>query len=156
MALDGLEEFAKNVKRLAQRSKTAARKYVVELAREVRNDLRDALPGQKNASIRKTAGYKVRSNRKAEQIEGKVGFGVGSRGTPRRTKASIARGGVGITKNNVHWWVLGAKDRSTKAGKSRGRMPARRGLIAIVLHRRRHLDTLLLGRMRAEIEGHGS
>lgn len=149
--LKGLAEFKANIQRLGEASKTAARKYTVKLARRLVKDIKEQIPGSKLASVRKAVGSKVKSG--DGKIEAKVGFGVGKRSkTPKRSKASIARGGVGMSKQNIHWYVLGTKDRTTKKGWRRGRMPAHLGIIARALWHSRHLDADLLRELRAEIE----
>lgn len=71
-------------------------------------------------------------------VEAKVGFGVGMRpsGKKARARAASKRGeakalralsrrpGVGISQSNIHWFVLGTKDRRQKKGRRTGRIPA--------------------------------
>lgn len=65
-----------------------------------------------------------RFNRKARETERKAmfGAGVGPRGSVRNRSAN--RPGVGISKYNIHWLVLGTGQRSIKPGANRGAMPA--------------------------------
>lgn len=56
----------------------------------------------------------------------KAGFGVGMRGG-KRTEcltmgSSPSPGSVGIAGSNIHWWVLGTQQRSTKSGKRVGKI----------------------------------
>lgn len=73
--------------------------------------------------VRKVVRSRFKKGRK--RVVAKVGFGVG----PRNIKAvgkerPEGRPGVGIGANNVHWWFMGTKDRTTRSGASRGAMPA--------------------------------
>lgn len=94
----------------------------------------DASPNLKREA-RKTIGSKF-SKAKRGEVKGrkvaKVGFGVG------RTKAKIARSqtargkrmragktkgrGVGVSAQNIHWFVLGTKERTSKSGKAFGKI----------------------------------
>lgn len=68
---------------------------------------------------------KSRFKRGRVRIVAKVGFGVGPRNKKQtKTRDRKDRGGVGISANNIHWWLLGTKQRSTKSGKNTGIMPA--------------------------------
>lgn len=90
---------------------------------------------------RKGVRSRFKNNKKKNWILAKVGFGVGPKKTqkPRRSKRT-GRGGVGISAQNIHWWVAGTKERRTKGhkvrtrsqGHSTGKMPSfQPGLAAI-------------------------
>lgn len=61
-------------------------------------------------------------------IKALVGFGVGKRkkNEPKqKNRQGNKRGGVGISAQNIHWWVAGTGQRETKRwGEDRGKMPA--------------------------------
>ncbi len=63
---------------------------------------------------RKGVRSRFKNNKKKNWILAKVGFGVGPKKNqkPRRSKRT-GRGGVGISAQNIHWWVAGTKDRYT-------------------------------------------
>lgn len=80
-------------------------------------------------------GVRSRFKNKAKKnfITAKVGFGVGKKkaAKPRKSKRS-GRGGVGISGQNIHWWVAGTKRRATRKNFDRGSMPSfQPGLAAI-------------------------
>lgn len=54
-------------------------------------------------------------------ILAKSGASVGKR---KPAKSRNGRPGVGISANNIHWYILGTTQRRNKAGANRGRMPA--------------------------------
>jgi hypothetical protein len=64
----------------------------------------------------------------------KAGFGVGMRGG-KRTEcltmgSSPSPGSVGIAGSNIHWWVLGTSQRTTKTGKRLGKInPIFKGVV---------------------------
>lgn len=75
-----------------------------------------------SASMKRVARKAIgrRSRKEKGQYTAKVGFGVGKRKQAKpRTKK-----GVGISSANIHWPVLGTKERTTKSGHPTGKMPA--------------------------------
>lgn len=75
---------------------------------------------------RKGIRSRFKNNAKKNWIQAKVGFGVG----PKRKLDRVLklkgnrRQGQGIAAQNIHWWVAGTKQRSTKRSLNRGIMPA--------------------------------
>ena len=63
---------------------------------------------------RKGVRSRFKNNKKKNWILAKVGFGVGPKKNqkPRRSKRT-GRGGVGISAQNIHWWVAGTEHRYT-------------------------------------------
>ena len=57
--------------------------------------------------IRKTVGITVKRNRRG-RITAKVGFRVGKKKDLQAVRSGRNKGGVGISGQNVHWWILGA------------------------------------------------
>ena len=82
-----------------------------------------ASPEIKKAA-RKTVGKKLRRYRGGGgSIGGKAGFGVGKPSKKKQEAASARAGsghGVGISSNNIHWFVLGTEERYQKSGKATG------------------------------------
>lgn len=70
--------------------------------------------------LRQAFGSKVKKFRSGF-VTAKAGAGVGKR---KAAKSRNGKSGVGISKNNIHWWVLGTGVRKNKKGNNRGRMPA--------------------------------
>lgn len=98
--------------------------------RSVCRRMRDEIPqwaGSRRLAraARPTVSYSVRTRRvtlggrSARIIDtAKVGFGVGR----QRKPAQRDRPGVGVSKSNIHWFVLGTQDRYTKKGYYRGKV----------------------------------
>lgn len=82
----------------------------------------------KMKSVKKTIGQRfvTDKDKNAKLAKGtfaaKVGLGVGKK-TKSNKERDPKKPGVGISKENVHWWELGTKQRKAKSGRSTGRMP---------------------------------
>lgn len=80
----------------------------------------DASPELKRAA-RKTIKSRFAKTFGRGRKQAKVGFGVGKKADAGRSGRN--RGGVGISSNNVHWFVLGTKNRQQKTtGRNTGRV----------------------------------
>jgi len=65
------------------------------------------------AAARKSIGHTIK--RRAAGHELKIGLGVGKRGAKRDKRLSRGKTkGKGISARNIHWWVLGTKERRQK------------------------------------------
>ena len=82
---------------------------------------------------RKTVGKKLKKNKYTKVYEARVGFGVGKmtklqrkRATERHEAGKGTGGGVGLSKQNIHWFVLGTEERRAggKTAGKRGRIDA--------------------------------
>lgn len=72
--------------------------------------VRNAIP-PKYKSAKKALGRKLnKKNKKKNITETKFGFGVGKRTTSKKQR-DPKKGGVGISKQNIHWLILGTKGR---------------------------------------------
>lgn len=72
---------------------------------------------------RKGVRSRFKNKKKKNFITAKVGFGVGKKSTKAPSKVNRKgnkAGGVGISAQNIHWWVAGTKNRQT-GGKITGR-----------------------------------
>lgn len=117
MSVDGAEAIARKLQKLAtEGADKAAISGSRAAAKEFEKGIKDAIPGQYR-SARKAIGRRVRKVR--GEVVAKVGAGVGKRSAT--TKARKKSGGVGLSKNNIHWAILGVKARQTKQGKNRGK-----------------------------------
>lgn len=77
------------------------------------------------AAARKSVGFYYKRFPRKGGYTAKVGYGVGKRGAKRTELLSKGEtGGAGIAAANIHWFVLGTKERVTKTGGRRGRMDA--------------------------------
>ncbi|MEO1063745.1 MAG: hypothetical protein AAFZ07_20195 [Actinomycetota bacterium] len=108
---------------LPKRTRSSAKKASGAGGRVVRRKLKLLVPPRLK-SVRATIGMRTDSDRSAGgAVLTKVGFNVGK--SRRRTiPARSTDKGVGISRANIHWWVLGTKPRKTAAGRRTGKMPA--------------------------------
>lgn len=89
---------------------------------EMRKAMRAATP---NSSAKKTIAARFKRKKKFGRVEAKVGAGVGK----HNQQHPPTRGGVGISKQNAHWYFMGTNSRVTdKTGASRGVMPNTDGI----------------------------
>ncbi len=88
---------------------------------EIRRAIRAQVP---NPSAKKTIASRFKRKRKLGLTVAKVGAGVGPRKQQNAGGSRGSRGGVGISKNNAHWYFLGTSQRTTTNGANRGSMPA--------------------------------
>lgn len=72
--------------------------------------------------IRPAIAHRLKKNKRTGLYQGKAGGGVGSK---RKTRKRVVRSrpGVGISKSNVHWYLLGTTGRQQKNGRRTGYMP---------------------------------
>ena len=130
--VDGLDAILKRINVMATTGKMAVGRAMVRAGlnaagKQMKADL------DPKAKLGKTA-VKGRFKKGKTKIAALVGFGVGPRPKKEQSMPARAKGrGVGIVRNNVHWWLAGPKQRSTGSvrGKptgnpiqSRGIMPA--------------------------------
>jgi hypothetical protein len=85
-------------------------------------------------AARATIGKRFSTTRVSRnEKQAKAGFAVGKPSKVKAAKArkrSAAGGGVGVSAANIHWFVLGTADRTTKSGHSTGRIsPAFTGVM---------------------------
>jgi hypothetical protein len=89
---------------------------------EMRKAMRAATP---NSSARKTIAARFKRRKKFGTTEAKVGAGVGK----HKGGKGGTNGGVGISKQNAHWYFMGTNSRVTnKNGADRGAMPKADGV----------------------------
>lgn len=114
----------------------ALRKALSKIAANIRTEASrwPAASSRLRQVVKPTIGYRVELHRTTLNNQtirtpkvAKVGFGVGKH---KKHKTPRTRPGVGVAKQNIHWFVLGTEDRFTQAGKFRGRIqPAFSGII---------------------------
>ena len=118
---------SRRLQRLVEKAKrelsaAKARRIVRPALRVLRNEGRQLTRSQVGASSRlrraaaRTIAYSTRARRR-NVVQAKVGYGVG-----RRRGRSHSGPGVGISKQNVHWAVLGTDERYTTNIAYRGYM----------------------------------
>lgn len=102
------------------------RKSLSLIAQDIRKDVTSPKASKRlKASARKTVGYSLVTAKKSivgkvvrVPVKAKVGFGVGKRTKP----GTRNRPGVGVSKQNIHWFVLGTSRRKTSKNQDRGQI----------------------------------
>ena len=105
--LEGLEDIARRLTLLGDKDAiaimmSALRGGLNVVANQIRKELKSPVE-----HVRKTVGVTVKRNRKG-RITAKVGFRVGKKKDLQAVRSGRNKGGVGISGQNVHWWILGA------------------------------------------------
>ena len=131
----GLMRALKTLKDSA--AKRAMQRGLNKGAQEGRKAVKASVPSRYK-EIRKAIGWRaIKRSKNKNEPGAKIGAAVGKRGKSSKTSAKIRTGrkGVGISKKNIHWWFLGTQQRTTKAGKQTGRMPAQNDAVSVVLRK---------------------
>lgn len=120
----GIKELDARLKSLDEKVQRKLGKRAVSAALRVLAKSIKAQVPPSNKSVRKAINSrfsKTKGGANRGLTEAKVGAGVGKQKKP---EGRGKRPGVGISGNNVHWWILGTQERQTKAGHLTGAMPA--------------------------------
>ena len=116
----GHKAIDRRLRHLARKSANkAARAGLNKGVRIGAKELKKAVPSRLK-SVRATIGSSVKKSKKTGVTVAKFGFAVGKSRRKKAAKRSTIAG-VGISRQNVHWWVLGTSHRS-----GRGKMPPQR------------------------------
>ena len=100
-----------------------ARKAMVSGIRAGMNVIQKAIKANvSNSRVRKVVGSRFKRRNKKHDTQAKVGASVGKQTTVTETERR-SRPGVGISKQNAHYYFLGTSVRYTKDGARRGSMP---------------------------------
>lgn len=140
------------VKELDDRFQELGRKGMARVARSsigkgltvIKKAIQKAIPpaakyadrGHQTKTIRGAIGTSMKVSKITGQQEAKVGAAVGKKQSAIRAfvRPGKKRGGVGISANNIHWYIMGTDRRYTRKKAYRGRMPqepaVRRGAAA--------------------------
>lgn len=148
--VDGLEAI---IKRMDEMKKNGGKNVAQSMVRAGLNVIGKQMKKDVDSKVkegRKGVRSRFKKNKKKGIVTAKVGFGVGKK--TRRANAKLQkkikrksgwRGGVGISAQNIHWWVAGTRPRYAGISyrkkqvtgspiHSTGRMPAMQpGLAAI-------------------------
>lgn len=108
LTVTGDKEIDRKLKHLASSGqRRVARAGTSKMQTILLRGIRNAVPPNYK-SAKKTLGRRNKKNKKTGEYESKIGFGVG-----KRTKSKVSRDpkkpGVGISKRNIHWLILGTK-----------------------------------------------
>lgn len=127
--VQGYDLITKDIEKLiAKGGPAAARSGLSKGMTIIARGIRKSIP-PKLKSVKKTVGQRfiTDKDKNAKLPKGvfgaKVGLGVGKKTKPKQERES--KPGVGIAKENIHWWELGTKERKWKtiSGQSTGKMP---------------------------------
>lgn len=109
--IHGDKDIQRRLKRLEKKgSNKAIRAGIGRMLTVVAKFIRNEVP-PRYRSVKRTVGKKHKI-KDGEVVVAKVGFGVGKRSKPSASKSR----GQGISKYNIHWFVLGTKERSGPRG----------------------------------------
>lgn len=132
VTIEGLGTLLNRLEVIGSQGKVRIARAAIRGAMNVQGRAIRKQTSKKVANVR--VAVKGRLIKKRGEVAGKVGFGVGKKGTRRSGEKEGPRPagrGVGISGRNIYWWVLGTSSRSTRAHAT-GRMPAMQpGLAAI-------------------------
>lgn len=97
----------------------------------LRQAMRAAVPamaktrgGHQTLTIKQAIGQSLKKSNVTDVTEGKAGAAVGIKRQPSSERIKRTRKGVGISANNIHWYIMGTGSRYTKQKRYTGRMPA--------------------------------
>ena len=143
MAVSGVKEIERTLAKLASDGLDKAEKKALgKGVRVIAKGQKDKVPGRYKHTKR-LIGSSVKKARRGANVgkyEAKAGFGVGKKRTrldkatgkrvaskltesrKGRNKKGRKAKGVGLSLNNIHWAVLGTKDRAHKSGHKTGKM----------------------------------
>lgn len=122
IGVQGDQLVSRKFEKLAGRSsRSAARSGISKGLTIIARGIRKAIP-PKLKSVKKTVGSRQEKAKEKGVFSAKVGLGVGKSRAPKNER-DPNRPGVGISKNNVHWWELGTRSRRREDGSSTGAMP---------------------------------
>ena len=127
LTMTGIPEVDRTLKKLGtsdarKAARTGVNAGMSVLAKFIRAEVKAEPDASRNLrkQISKTIGKRFRKNRRTGESTAKVGPGVG-----KQTPATGSRrpGRKGLSKQNVHWFVLGTKDRRVRTtGNPAGRL----------------------------------
>ena len=114
ITMDGLEQVVANYKNLAdkagrQLAAAAIRSGLKEIAREIKKRIDPRIK-----HVKTTVGYRFKTTTRRGITAAKVGFNVGNskaRQAQRAARSGRNQGGIGITGQNVYWFIAGTKER---------------------------------------------
>jgi hypothetical protein len=124
--VEGLNELLAKLERLAmdaapKAGAAAARAGMARIGRALRAAvMASSAPDAVKREARRTIAQRVRKGKGADRglSIAKIGFGVGKTSQAQITKRAARRGtnkGVGLAKEDVHWFVLGTQNRYLKS-----------------------------------------
>mgnify|MGYP000926627204 CR=1 FL=1 len=115
----GVAELDRMFTELSRGGQNAAvRTAMAKMLRVINSAIRNAVPnplhaGHRKQSAQQAINWRFKRNPFANKVEAKVGGGVGKQLGAQANRKGKRRGGVGISANNIHWWLLGTKQRFT-------------------------------------------
>lgn len=124
--IEGLDQL---IRKLEALDKKGSGRVLAAMIRAQLNAIGKQMKSDVSSKVkegRKGVRSRFKNNSKKNWVQAKVGFGVGKKS--KKVKAVKARkkgrGGVGISSQNIHWWVAGTQQRftggKTRTGKRKG------------------------------------
>lgn len=112
VSITGLPAIDAKLARLkGAKVRSIARTAITKSMRVIVRGIKSEVPGGTMRDLKRTVGYSVKT--KNEEVIGKAGPGVGKSRGKRRTRTK--KRGVGIGKQNAHWFVLGTQNMPPQA-----------------------------------------
>lgn len=151
--ITGDKQLDRKLKRLGRRGgKKAAAAGVRASLTPVRKAMRAAINAsgaskELKRAARKTVASRFKKSRKTGRKEAKVGLGVGKQKKPNKRSGTA---GVGISKTNIHWFVLGTDERKTKSGRNAGRIEGVFGDVTDTAFARSQSDAIAAARKKID------
>lgn len=123
--IEGLDSLLKKLNELEKKGAGRVLGSIIRAQLNVIGKQTKADTSSKVKEGRKGVRSRFKNKAKKNFITAKVGFGVGPKKLRKPSKSKrTSRGGVGIAAQNIHWWVAGTKQRTTRAQQDRGSMPS--------------------------------
>lgn len=120
--ITGDKEIDRKLRHLAgSGQRRVARSGIGKAMTVLSRGIRNAIPPNYRTA-KKAIGRRNKKNKVKNKYEAKVGMGVGKQ-TKSKKQRDPRKPGVGITKANIHWLILGTTTRRREDGSSAGRMP---------------------------------
>lgn len=117
----GVKELDKQLKKLDRKTNNKVARAALSKGASVgAKAVKKEIPSLQK-SARKAIGHSTKKRSGAVTV---AQFGTTGKRTASTKKAKSPSGGVGISKYNIHWYLMGTKDRYHKNGRFTGRMPA--------------------------------
>lgn len=114
ITMDGLEDLVKSYRTLTdkagqQLAAAAITSGLKEIAREIKKRVDPRI-----RHVRTTIGYRFKTSKRRGITAAKVGFNVGDKNARKKQqgiRSGKNKGGIGITGQNVYWFIAGTKER---------------------------------------------
>lgn len=117
----GIKELDKELDRLERKTRNRVARGALSKGAQIGAKAVKAEIPSLQKSVRKAIGHSTKKGRDGITV---AKFGTAGKRTSSLKRGKKHSGGVGISKQNIHWYLMGTKERHHKSGKSTGKMPA--------------------------------